>query len=1020
MKTEFLDGLTRLLASVSANTINKPLPEYSSWDTVVPLTKRDVDNDTSLESPYVITTELGELITVFDLQGVFQIVGADHYANMLDELSKLLRPLCQKYGHEFWFSYEEDPDRAYDELARIVAPQILASKKMGLNVGDLIRERISKNASRCHFEQNLLVLKTGLLALTKETVKDEQSEKLKKTKGLQHPVYGQNINTIYESLRTLHIATTERIIDNFRLCDINGTSGILVRRLEAQEASRRIRIMIERERTAQNWKPLLVTEGMSPRGQVKHVDDILPLKLKWQICTSNPTIPEGTQYISTGKFYHALLYMELAPHDIQQFSELLARMDRSMPFRCTFQLSPKGLDSCKLRSMTASLLGFFGEIKKVKTSLDYLKSRDEHDPVMCMQFTATTWADDLETLKRRVTTLDASLQSWGVPSMSGSSGDTSAYWLASVPGFAKANPATVMTPPLREALEMMPFTQAASPFNDGWLTVCTPDGKIIPLHAYSPLQDTWIRLFSGTPGSGKSLTMNVMNFAFAVAPGYTRVPLGLIIDVGRSSFGLIKLLSDELPEDRRHEVGCYELENSREYGTNIFDTQLGLRYPLPHERTFQQNFMKLLCSTTVITQTEKGQIVTRQLPDGLEGFLSKLIDEAYKLTSEPETALPYEAAVLPEVDKQLAIVREKGIHDDSWWESVSWWEVVDLLFEHGFHNEAALAQRMAVPDITLLNSVAASSIMMNLYPNLKVQSTGETMQEYVQRYLRDVSNLYPMFAGRTRFEISAETRFMSIDLGKVLAAESDKAGLFYMLARHIGTRSFFLEEESFMRQCPDIYKEHHRIRILSNRSEKRIIAADESHNFKDDQFTSEQFVKDALQGRKLGLVVVLASQFLEHHHPIIRAAATDVFVLRGGSSSDEKILREEFKVTPETLIRLQRECRGPGPNGANFLAFFKTSLGNVCHILNNTSSATELWGFNTSQADMIVRDELYKRFGTAVVREYLSRNFPSGSSIRYQETIRQKGLNAEGQTVASYLIEEISEKIREKIENEAA
>ncbi|EHK2041957.1 hypothetical protein KCK27_004490, partial [Salmonella enterica] len=184
MKTEFLDGLTRLLASVSANTINKPLPEYSSWDTVVPLTKRDVDNDTSLESPYVITTELGELITVFDLQGVFQIVGADHYANMLDELSKLLRPLCQKYGHEFWFSYEEDPDRAYDELARIVAPQILASKKMGLNVGDLIRERISKNASRCHFEQNLLVLKTGLLALTKETVKDEQSEKLRKTKGL--------------------------------------------------------------------------------------------------------------------------------------------------------------------------------------------------------------------------------------------------------------------------------------------------------------------------------------------------------------------------------------------------------------------------------------------------------------------------------------------------------------------------------------------------------------------------------------------------------------------------------------------------------------------------------------------------------------------------------------------------------------------------------------------------------------------------------------------------------------------
>ncbi|MDX6842963.1 hypothetical protein [Hafnia paralvei] len=1020
MITEFLDGLSRLFAAISAGTINKPMPEYSAWDTVVPLSKRDMDNDTSLESPYIITTELGELITVFDLQGVFQIVGQNHYSEMLNYLSSLLRPLCQKYGHEFWLSYEEDPDRAYDELARIVAPQIQASERMGLNVKDVILDRISKNASRCHFEQNLLVFKTGLLALAKETLKDEQSEKAKKTKGLQNPVYGQNLNTIYESLRTLHITGVQRLIDNFRLCDAKGTSGILLRRLEVPEATRRIRIMIERERTAQNWKPLLLTDGFSPRGSLKHVDDFLPLKLKWQICTSNNSVSEGTQYINTGNFYHATLYMDLAPHDIQQFSELLSKMDRSMPFRCTFQLSPKGLDSCKLRSMTAGLLGFFGEIKKVKEALDVLKDFDESDPVMCMQFCATTWAKDQDTLKRRITTLDAAIQAWGVPSVSSSTGDSTAYWLATVPGFARANPATVMTPPLRHALEMMPFTQAASPFSDGWLTVCTPDGKIIPLHSYSPLQDTWIRLFSGTPGSGKSLTMNVMNFAFAVAPGYTKIPLGLIMDVGKSSFGLINLLRDELPPERRHEVGCIELENSREFGTNIFDTQLGLRMPLPHEKTFQLNFMKLLCSTKEQIVGEKGTITVTKTPEGLEGFLSKLMEQAYKFTSAAETQLPYEATVLPEVDKVVAILKEQGTHNKSWWESAKWWEVVDLLFENGYKNEAALAQRMAVPDMTLLNSVAASSIMANLYPNVNVSSTGETIQQYVQRYLRDVSNIYPMFAGRTRFEISSETRFMAIDLGKVLAANSNKAGIFYMLARHMGTRSFFLDEETFMPYCPEIYKEHHRGRILSNRSEKRIIAADEAHNFKDDPYTSEQFVKDALQGRKLGLVVELASQFLEHHHPIVRAAATDVFVLRGGSSSDEKILREEFNVTDETLKRLQLECRGPGPKGANFLAYFKTSLGNVCHILNNTSSSTELWAFNTSQADMIIRDELYKRFGTAVVRQHLSARFPSGSTLRYQESIRNKGLNAEGQTVSSYLIEQISSEIKEKLDNEAA
>ena len=163
----------------------------------------------------------------------------------------------------------------------------------------------------------------------------------------------------------------------------------------------------------------------------------------------------------------------------------------------------------------------------------------------------------------------------------------------------------------------------------------------------------------------------------------------------------------------------------------------------------------------------------------------------------------------------------------------------------------------------------------------------------------------------------------------------------------------------------------------------------------------------------MGLVIELVSQYLKDHHPLIREAATDVFVLRGGSSSDEKILQEEFKVTPETIIRLRRECRGPGPNGANFLAFFKTQLGNVCHILNNTASATELWAFSTSQKDTIIRDELYKRFGTDVARSHLVKRFPSGSSASYQERIKERGLNQENQTVAGYLIEELSKEIRE-------
>lgn len=1008
-----MDGFTRFLASVASSTFNKPLPEYSGWDSIVPLTQRDLDNDTSLEKPYIFTTEQGELITFFDLQGVFQIVGKDHFAEMLNELCMSLRPLCNKYGIDFWISYEEDPDRAYDELARIVAPQIMASRRMGLKVEDIIRSRISKNASRCHFEQNFLVMKTGLLALAKETMKEEMGEKARKRKALKSnliPKYGQDLDTIYESLRTLHITNVERVIENFRLCDKSGTSGIMLRRIDVHEAARGVRIMLERERTSQNWVPKLITDGPTPRGHLKHIDDFIPTKLKWQICVSNPSIIEGTPYIDTGEFAHANMHMELAPQEIRQFSELLQNMDRTMPFRCTFHLCPRGLDSCKLRDFTTQLVGFFGQPKKVKQALDYLKETDEHDPVMAMQFNVSTWARDTETLKRRVSTLDSAIQGWGVCSMSGATGDPVAYWTATVPGFSKGNPSTVMTPPLREAAEMLPLARPASPFINGWLPMCTPDGKIIPLHSYSDLQDTWIRISSGTPGSGKSLKMNVTNFAFAVAPGYSSLPLMLMLDVGKSSFGTIYLIKDELPEHRKNEVMAIELENSREYCTNIFDTQLGLRQPLAHEREFINNFIKRLCAQR---KTSEEGVTSLQIPEGVEGFVSQLVDMAYKATENAESQFHYEPGRDHKVDTALAEIRQTSERDERWWEVVTWWEVVDMLFDAGHPQLAASAQRFAVPEFTMLSSIAASEQLSNLYPELRVNETGESIQQYVIRHLRDVATTFPMFAGRTRFEISSETRILSVELGKVLATKKEHAGLFYMLARHLGTRSFFLDTETFMPYCPDRYKAHHEARILANRAEKRMIAADETHNFSDDPFTSNQFVVDGRQGRKLGLVIELVSQYLKDHHPLIREAATDVFVLRGGSSSDEKILQEEFKVTPETIIRLRRECRGPGPNGANFLAFFKTQLGNVCHILNNTASATELWAFSTSQKDTIIRDELYKRFGTDVARSHLVKRFPSGSSASYQERIKERGLNQENQTVAGYLIEELSKEIRE-------
>jgi intracellular multiplication protein IcmB len=97
---------------------------------------------------------------------------------------------------------------------------------MGLKVEDIIRSRISKNAPlpfRTKFpcDEN----RSSCTCQGDDEGRDgEKARKRKALKSNQIPQYGQDLDTIYESLRTLHITNVDRVIDNFRLCDKSGTS----------------------------------------------------------------------------------------------------------------------------------------------------------------------------------------------------------------------------------------------------------------------------------------------------------------------------------------------------------------------------------------------------------------------------------------------------------------------------------------------------------------------------------------------------------------------------------------------------------------------------------------------------------------------------------------------------------------------------------------------------------------------------------------------------------------------------
>lgn len=73
--------------------------------------------------------------------------------------------------------------------------------------------------------------------------------------------------------------------------------------------------------------------------------------------------------------------------------------------------------------------------------------------------------------------------------------------------------------------------------------------------------------------------MNANNLGLVLSSGFRRLPFIRIIDIGPSSEGLIDLLREGLPPDRRHEAQFHALVNDAGWAVNPLDTQLGWRRP---------------------------------------------------------------------------------------------------------------------------------------------------------------------------------------------------------------------------------------------------------------------------------------------------------------------------------------------------------------------------------------------------------------------------------------------------------
>jgi|HigsolmetaAR202D_1030399.scaffolds.fasta_scaffold01041_18 hypothetical protein len=948
-------------------------------------TKKDISSFCFLETSdgsEILVAKDGSLATVIRIDGIKQIIGDEEMSHIIESMNTTMSTYFKEEGHAIQVWFARDPDLSAEMVRDLVSPARRVAKSLSLDLEDVFAERERHLPKFVVWEGFYIVLWTRLSLLTKREI-NLAKEEMKVPKVWPGIADTQDPFRVARILKDRHRAFVSSFLVDLK--DIGSRKDVSIRAeaLDVHEALKAMKWSIYPDLIGADWRATMPGDPL--RERVPEINDFDASHLLWprietqlfdrEAETINPRI------VRIGNRYFAGLDMTIGPQTTLPFAALLQRMIEldEFPWRISFLIEGNGLKNLNIKQFLASIFQFTNSDNRLIR--EAIKELRENPNVLAtkLRISFATWApydpNNLSLIEERAARLQRAAESWGYCHVSPLVGDPLAAVVSTMLGINVAPTAPAGAVPLPEVISMLPWNRDASPWKFGSVLFRTPDGRPWPYQPGSSLQDTFIDLIFAPPGKGKSVYMNTtalalcLSHASTAGTGGAQLPRIAIIDVGPSSSGLISLLQEALPIDRRHEVAYHRLRMIHENAINPFDTQLGCRYPLPLERAFLVNFLTTL-------GTEAGQ---SSPPEGLTGIVGAAIDAVYeKLDDRHEKGVPLRY----NPGESLAVDRAIAAHNIDIVPGVTcWWNVVDKLFQKGDIHHAILAQRHAVPRLEHLMTVLRSEQVMDVHGRARI-GTGELLVDVLSRVISTAVREFPILQRPTQFDIG-DARVVALDLDEVApkgGPSADKqTALMYMLARFVLARDFYLNKEN-IRQFPEDYVEYHSSRIRRIRETPKRLVYDEFHRTANAPMVRAQVLNDMREGRKWGVHIALASQLLQDFDTDMVDMASGIWIMGVSNERSANDVQAMFGLSQTALEIVKRDLNGPTSKGAPFLAVLNLKEGRHEHLLYNTLGPTEIWAFSTTAEDAALRGRLYDILGPVEARKRLARRFPEGSA----------------------------------------
>lgn len=962
----------------------------------------------TVDSANTLVGRDGSLISFLSLDGASFLVGQQEFQRLHEGLSLTLQNAMRREGQSVQILFSHDSEDVALLLEHILEPARATANRLNLKLDDLFAERVQVLSQYCAQEKTYMVIWTHPHALTKKQLQMATKKKMAQMKAAKIPSmrYAQGLFAGIRELREIHESLVRAVTNDLEMMQLS------VKLLNAHQSLYAMRALIDPDFTSMDWQPFLPGDKIPMREKNRDNPDIS--ELLWP-SIGRQVLPRSAENLDLrtariGDKIYAPLFIELFPKDVRTFSELFQKvLPTHVPWRISFLMQSDALKSLSFRSAVASVLRFtdsytslFYDAKKV---LAHMETHTD-DAIVKLQVCLATWAPvGKESLLRvRAAELAKAVQGWGHCEVGEISGDAFEATLCSVPGVSVTSVATASIAPVSDVSYMLPFSRPSSPWHQGALLLRSPDGKPWPYQPGSSQQTTWIDLIYARPGSGKSVLSNTLNLALCLSGGIARLPRIAIIDIGPSSSGLISLLKEALPKEKQHQVAYHRLRMTPDFSINPCDTQLGCRFPTPAERAFLVNFITLLATP-----------IGKEVPyDGITDMAGMVVDSLFEQFSDKVNPHRYTEGMDPVVDGVLSQIQYKKD------EHTTWWEITDALFQAGFVHEATLSQRYAVPLIADASSICRAPAIEDLFGKI-VAPTGEPLILAFSRMLSSAVREYPILSRVTSFDLG-DARVVSLDLDEVAKTGGESAdrqtAVMYMLSRYVMARHYYLTIEN-LGDMPELYRDHHRARILEIREDPKRIIYDEFHRTSKAKAVRDQVVVDMREGRKWKVQVALLSQSLDDFDAVMVDFATSIFIMDAGPTQSIEKSARIFGLSQTAQYALRTRVHGPRAGGGTFLAQFATKNGQNTQLLTNTLGPVELWAFSTTAEDVRIRNQLYEKIGPVMARRLLAMLYPGGTIQAVVEqrlgNLKEQGGTLDGKasgTIMQQLLDEILEEYK--------